>query len=81
MGIEHLGCTYLAVMCINVGTYSSRYRTNTSTIHMAQKPVLQGEVGCVCVAREVGVAGVGERGCASAGVQGAWVGGCGCEAD
>ena len=23
--------------------------------HMAQKPVLRGEVGCVCVAREVGV--------------------------
>ena len=23
--------------------------------HMAQKPVLRGEVGCACVAREVGV--------------------------
>ena len=31
--------------------------------HMAQKPVLRGEVGCACVAREVSV----ERG-----VQGAW---------
>ena len=34
--------------------------------HMAQKPVLRGEVGCACVAREVSVArgGMGERGCA-----------------
>ena len=49
--------------------------------HMAQKPVLRGEVGCACVAREVSVerGGMGVRGCA--GVQGAWVGGCGCEAD
>jgi len=35
--------------------------------HMAQKPVLWGEVGCACVAREVSVErrGMGERGCAS----------------
>ena len=35
--------------------------------HMAQKPVLRGEVGCACVAREVSVerGGMGERGCAS----------------
>ena len=26
--------------------------------HMAQKPVLRGEVGCACVAREVSVEGV-----------------------
>ena len=34
--------------------------------HMAQKLVLRGEVGCACVAREVGVerGGMGERGCA-----------------
>ena len=34
--------------------------------HMAQKRVLRGEVGCVCVAREVSVerGGMGERGCA-----------------
>jgi len=34
--------------------------------HMAQKPVLRGEVGCACVAREVSVErrGMGERGCA-----------------
>ena len=34
--------------------------------HMAQKPVLRGEVGCACVAREVSVVrkGMGERGCA-----------------
>ena len=34
--------------------------------HMAQKPVLRGEVGCACVAREVSVerGGLGERGCA-----------------
>ena len=33
---------------------------------MAQKPVLRGEVGCACVAREVSVerGGMGERGCA-----------------
>ena len=32
--------------------------------HMAQKPVLRGEVGCACVAREVSVerGGMGERG-------------------
>ena len=37
--------------------------------HMAQKPVLRGELGCACVAREVSVerGGMGER----AGVQGA----------
>ena len=37
--------------------------------HMAQKPVLRGEVGCACVAREVSVerGGMGERGCASKG--------------
>jgi len=34
-----------------------RDRTNTTVIqsHMAQKPVLRGEVGCACVAREVSV--------------------------
>ena len=34
--------------------------------HMAQKPVLRGEVGCACVAREVSVerGGMGERDCA-----------------
>ena len=34
--------------------------------HMAQQPVLRGEVGCACVAREVSVerGGMGERGCA-----------------
>ena len=34
--------------------------------HMAQKPMLRGEVGCACVAREVRVerGGMGERGCA-----------------
>ena len=33
--------------------------------HMAQKPVLRGEVGCACVAREVSVesGGMGEHGC------------------
>jgi len=41
-------------------------RTRTNTSHMAQKPVLRGEVGCACVAREVSVerGGMGERGCA-----------------
>ena len=31
--------------------------------HMAQKPVLRGEVGCACVAREVSVerGGMGEK--------------------
>jgi len=34
--------------------------------HMAQKPVLRGEVGCACVEREVSVerGGMGESGCA-----------------
>ena len=34
--------------------------------HVAQKPVLRGEVGCACVAREVSVerGGMGERKCA-----------------
>ena len=41
--------------------------------HMAQKPVLRGEVGCACVAREVSAerGGRGERGCA--GRLGGWV--------
>ena len=41
---------------------------------MAQKPVLRGEVGCACVAREVSVerGGIGERGCARR--LGGWVG-------
>ena len=47
--------------------------------HMAQKPVLRDEVGCACVARERSVSR--EEVWASAGVQGAWEGGCGCEAD
>jgi len=43
----------------------TRTRTRIQS-HMAQKPVLRGEVGCACVAREVGVerGGMGERGCA-----------------
>ena len=32
-----------------------RTRTRTNTAHMAQKPVLRGEVGCACVAREISV--------------------------
>ena len=46
--------------------------------HMAQKPVLRGEVGCqVLRVRSVSK----EEAWASAGVQGAWVGGFGYEAD
>ena len=43
--------------------------------HMAQKPVLRGEVGCACVAREVSVerGGMGERGCARRLVGWVWV--------
>ena len=45
---------------------------------MAKKPVLRGEVG----ARALRVRSVSRGGAlASAGVQGAWVSGCGCEAD
>jgi len=42
--------------------------------HMAKKPVLRGEVGCACVAREVSVErrGMGERGCARR-LGGVWV--------
>jgi len=41
--------------------------------HMPQKPVLWGEVGCACVAREVSVerGGMGKRGCARR--SGGWV--------
>ena len=60
------------------GNLSMKLELGLIQPHMAQKPVLRGEVGCACVAREVSV----ERGgMASAGVQGAWVGGCGREAD
>ena len=46
--------------------------------NMAQKPVLRGEVG----ARALRVRSVSrEEAWASAGVQDAWVSGCGCEAD
>ena len=46
--------------------------------HLAQKPVLRGEEG----ARVLRVRSVPrEEAWASAGVQGAWIGGCGCEAD
>ena len=46
--------------------------------HMAQKPVLRVEVG----ARALRMRSVSrEEAWASAGVQGAWVSGCGCEAD
>ena len=46
--------------------------------HMAQKQMLRGEVG----ARALRVRSVSrEEAWASAGVHGAWVGGCGCEAD
>ena len=53
-------------------TYIGRTATPTELeleliqLHMAQKPVLRGEVGCECGAREVSVekGGMGERGCA-----------------
>jgi hypothetical protein len=46
--------------------------------HMAQKQVLRDEVG----ARALRVRSLSREGAwASAGVQGAWVSGCGCEAD
>ena len=46
--------------------------------HMAQKPMLRGEVG----ARALRVRSVPREGAwASAGVQGAWVSECGCEGD
>ena len=43
--------------------------------HMAQKPVLRGEVGCACVAREVSVerGGMGGRGCARRPDEWVWV--------
>ena len=46
--------------------------------HMAQEPMLRGEVG----ARALRVrSGSREEAWASVGVRGAWVSGCGCEAD
>jgi len=48
-------------------TFSLPHVTELELIqsHMAQKPVLRGEVGCACVAREVSVerGGMVERGC------------------
>ena len=65
-------------VCLETDIYKRERELELIQPHMAQKPVLRGEVGCACVAREVSA----ERGIwASAGVQGAWVGGCGCEAD
>ena len=49
---------------ISAGYYKTKLELIQS--HVAQKPVLRGEVGCACVAREVSVerGGMGERGCA-----------------
>ena len=49
-----------------VGLVDSARELGLIQSHMAQKPVLRGEVGCACVAREVSVerGGMGERGCA-----------------
>ena len=50
-----------------------RFELELIQSHMAQKPVLRGEVGCACVAREVSVEkrGMGKRGCAKR--LGGWV--------
>ena len=50
----------------NMPFESSELELELVQSHMAQKPVLRGEVGCACVAREVSVerVGMGERGCA-----------------
>ena len=52
----------------SIDTAASRCELELELIqpHMAQKPVLRGEVGCACVAREVSAerGGMGERGCA-----------------
>jgi len=52
---------------------SARTVNDTVRTQRGQKPVLRGEVGCACVAREVSVekGGMGERGCARR------LGGCG----
>jgi len=52
-----------------------RYELELTQPHMAQKPVLRGEVGCAGVAREVSVegGGMGERGCARRLGGGVWV--------
>ena len=52
---------------VNVtGIQIDYYELELIQSHMAQKPVLRGEVWCACVAREVSVerGGMGVRGCA-----------------
>ena len=51
------------VLELGIGCFGTRTRTNTIPYG---KPVLRGEVGCACVAREVSFerGGMGERGCA-----------------
>ena len=56
------------MLLLRFQTPYSTQRTRTTVIQpdMAQKPLLRGEVGCACIAREVSVerGGMGERGCA-----------------
>ena len=69
------------VYCTSMRCASSRcVREELELIqtHMAQKPMLRVEVGARALrGRSVSR----EKAWASAGVQGAWVSGCGCEAD
>ena len=52
--------------CLTFREHGSELELELVQSHMAQKPVLRGEVGCACAAREVSVEreGMGERGCA-----------------
>ena len=65
------------IRCRQLPVFGVEGATKLIQPHMAQEPVLRGEVGCACVAREVSAerGGMGERGCARR------LGGCGFEAD
>ena len=75
------GIALVRVQVLRTGLIASAWRELELELiqpHIAQKPVLRDEMG----ARALHVRSVSREGAwASAGVQGAWVGGCGCEAD
>ena len=81
MALRYDGCNVMQKLLSHLfGAIFSTFELELELIQsqMAQKPMLRGEVG----ARALRVRSVSrEEVWASAGVQGAWVGGCGCEAD
>ena len=65
--------SYITYTWLNIHYFGKSNEPELIQSQMAQKPVLRGEVGCACVAREVSVerGGMGERGCARS--LGGWV--------